>query len=106
MKARRPIFTAGPWRSDWGEQDVPREVFGIRVAREILRGRGAALVQLADGRFALTGATYATGTARALMRHVRSRARLVPERDRAWLSNVIEELGRRPSPTSSPPLRH
>ena len=48
MKARRPIFTAGPWRSDWGEQDVPREVFGIRVAREILRGRGAALVQLAE----------------------------------------------------------
>jgi hypothetical protein len=106
MRTHRPIFTAGPWHSDWGAQDEPREVSGIQVARELLRGRRGALVQLADGRFALTGTTYAAGTARALKRHLRRRSRLVSEDDRAWLSIVIEELGRRPSPASSPPLRH
>jgi hypothetical protein len=106
MKARRLIFTAGPWHSAWGEQDEPREVSGIRVVRELLRSDGGALVQLADGRFALTGTTYAAGTARALKRHLRRRSRLVPEGDRAWLSIVIEELSRRPSPISTPSLRH
>ena len=105
MRAHRPIFTVGPWDSDWGAQDEPREVSGVQVARELLRGAGGALVELADGRFALTGTTYAAGTARALKRHLRRRSRLVSEGDRAWLSTVIEELSRRSSPAASPPLR-
>jgi cell volume regulation protein A len=97
MRAQRLIFTAGPWNSDWGEQDEPRQVSGIQVARELLRreGGGETLVLLADGRFALTGATYAAGTARALMRHARRRSRCLPDGDRAWLLSVIEELNRR-----------
>ena len=106
MRAHRPIFTVGPWDSDWGAQDEPREVSGVQVARELLRGDSAALVELADGRFALTGTAYAAGTVRALKRHLRRRSRLVSEGDRAWLSSVIDELSRGPSPTSPPPLRH
>lgn len=91
------IFTAGPWHSDWGDQGEPRQVSGIQVARELLRreGGGGALVVLADGRFALTGPTYAAGTARALMRHVRRRSRRAPVGYRAWLLVVAEELRRR-----------
>src|SRR5690606_28298898 len=85
MRARRLIFTTGPWHSDWGEQDEPRQVVGIQVARELLRreGGGGALVVLADGRFALTGATFAAGSARALMRHASRRSRCAPDGDRA-----------------------
>ena len=72
----------------------------FRWPRELLRGDGGALVELADGRFALTGTTYAAGTARALKRHLRRRSRLVSEDDRAWLSTVIEELSRRSSPAA------
>lgn len=102
MRARRLIFTAGPWHSDWGEQDEPRQVVGIQVARELLRreGGGGALVALADGRFALTGATFAVGSARALMRHARRQSRCAPESDRAWLLTVTEELRGRSRPTA------
>lgn len=94
MKARRLIFTAGPWNLKWGDCSEPRQVAGVRVAEEILgrEGGGGALVVLADGRFALTGATFAAGTARALKRYARSRARYGHRSDRAWLLIVTEEL--------------
>jgi hypothetical protein len=97
MRARRLIFTAGPWHSDWGEQDEPHQVSGIQVVKGLLQREGGdgALVLLADGRFALTGSTYAAGTARALMRHARQRSRSAPDGDRTWLLVVIEELSRR-----------
>lgn len=122
MRAHRLIFTAGPWHCDWGNQDEPRQVSGVQVAKELLRreGGGGALVLLADGRFALTGITYAAGTARALMRHARRRSRCGPEADRVWLLIVTEELSRRSrrrlrpargrrrrsSPTPSSPVPH
>lgn len=104
MRARRLIFTTGPWHADWGEQDEPRQVLGVQVARELLRreGGGGTLVVLADGRLALTGATFAAGPARALMRHARRRSRSAPESDRAWLLTVVEELRGRLRPTADP----
>lgn len=91
------IFTAGPWHPDWGDQDHPRHVAGIKVARGLLRreGGGGALVILTDGRFALTGSTYTIGTARAVMRDARSRSRIASVGERAWLLMVAEELRRR-----------
>jgi cell volume regulation protein A len=90
------VFTTGPWRSDWGDHDEPRQVSGIPVAKELLRreGGGGTLVLLADNRFALTGTTYAAGTAHALTRHARRRSQCLPEGDRAWLLSVVEELDR------------
>lgn len=112
MRSHRLIFTAGPWHADWGEQDEPHQVSGIQVARELLRreGGGGALVVLADGRFALTGPTYAAGTARALMRHVRRRSRSASDDYRVWLLVVTEELRRRSwkrrRPVADGPSRH
>ena len=44
------IFTAGPWHPDWGDQDHPRHVANIKVAKSLLRreGGGGALVILTD----------------------------------------------------------
>lgn len=97
MRAHRMIFTAGPWHPDWGDQDHPRHVANIKVARGLLRreGGGGALVILTDGRFALTGSTYAIGTARAVMRDASSRSRTASVGERAWLLMVSEELRRR-----------
>jgi len=97
MRAHRMIFTAGPWHPDWGDQDHPRHVSSLKVARGLLRreGGGGALVILADGRFALTGPTYTVGTARAVMRDARSRSRTASVGERAWLLLVAEELRHR-----------
>jgi len=97
MRAHRMIFTAGPWHPDWGDQDHPRYVASIKVAKSLLHraGGGGALVILTDGRFALTGSTYAVGTARAVMRDARSRSRTASVGERAWLLTVSEELRRR-----------
>jgi hypothetical protein len=94
MKVYRPIFTAGPWRSDWGDPAQPHQVAGVGVARELLcrEDGGAALVTLTDGRYALTGATFAAGTAQALKRHARSRSRRASEGERRWLLVVVEDL--------------
>ncbi len=97
MRARRKIFTAGRWHPAWGDPDRPRHVANIKVARGLLRreGGGGALVILTDGRYALTGATFAIGTARAVMRDARSRSRTASAGERAWLLVVSEELRRR-----------
>jgi hypothetical protein len=97
MRAHRMIFTAGPWHPDWGDQDRPRHVAGIKVARGLLHREsgGGGLVILTDGRFALTGSTYAIGTARAVMRDARSKSRAASVGERAWLLMVAEELRRR-----------
>jgi len=102
MRAHRLIFTTGPWHSHWGEHDEPRQVVGIQVAGELLRREdgGEALVALADGRFALTGATFAAGSAGALMRHARRQSRCAAESDRAWLLAVTKELRGRSRPTT------
>lgn len=97
MRARRKIFTAGRWHPAWGDPDRPRRVANIKVARGLLRreGGGGALVILTDGRYALTGATFAIGTARAVTRDARSRSRTASVGERAWLLTVSEELRRR-----------
>jgi hypothetical protein len=97
MRAHRSIFTAGPWQPEWGDPNQPRQVSDSPVARKLLRREdcGGALVVLADSRFALTGDTYAAGTARALMRHARSRSRCTSGKERAWLLLVTDELNSR-----------
>lgn len=103
MKARRPILSTGPWHSEWGEPQEPEQVSGIKVTEVLLRrdGGDGALVALADGRFALTGSTFAAGTALALMRHTRQRSRHPREADSTWLLSVAEELTDSPPRTSA-----
>lgn len=97
MRAHRKIFTTGRWHPAWGDQDHPRHVSNIKVASRLLHreGGGGALVILTDGRYALTGSTYAIGTARAVMRDASSKSRTASVGERAWLLMVSEELRRR-----------
>lgn len=104
MKARRPVLSTGPWNSEWGEAEAPEQVSGIEVTEVVLRRDGGegALVALVDGRFALTGSTFAAGTALALMRHARQRSRHPREADSTWLLAVAEELSDSPPRISAP----
>ena len=104
MKARRPVLSTGPWRPEWGEPQEPEQVSGVEVTEVLLRRDGGegALVALADGRFALTGPTFAAGTALALMRHARQRSRHPREADGTWLLAVAEELSDSPPRASAP----
>ncbi len=73
---RSPIFSVKPWRPEMGDEAHPTSVEGVEVVRTLRTRREApgALVVLADGRFAVTGAgVVATGGPRQLFRYCRER---------------------------------
>jgi cell volume regulation protein A len=88
------IFSVRPTRPDDGDTGAPETVDGIEVALT-LRTRPdvpAAVVVLADGRFAVTGPDLiAVGGRRTLSRWCTRRARseTVSPQDRAWLQEAI-----------------
>ncbi len=88
------IFSVRPTRPSDGDTGAPAELGGIQVAR-ILRTRSdvaAAVVVLADGRFAVTGPDLiAMGGRRNLARWCVERAERLADspQDRAWLQEAI-----------------
>jgi potassium/hydrogen antiporter len=91
------VSTSGPWRAEDGDPAYPRQVGGTPVVEQLLTrtDRPGALVALADGRYAFTGAIVSIGSARAVRRAARERlgrARSDPER--AWWREVVGELTR------------
>jgi potassium/hydrogen antiporter len=91
------ISTSGPWRAEDGDPAYPRQVAGTPVVEQLLTrtDRPGALVALADGRYAFTGAVVSVGSARAVRRAARvriGRARSEPER--VWWREVVGELTR------------
>jgi cell volume regulation protein A len=86
-----------PWTADHGDPADPVILQGTVVV-ENLRLRadgGGALVQLEDGRYGVTGATLAVGSAEALRRYAGRRlARAADEDDALWWREVAAALRR------------
>jgi potassium/hydrogen antiporter len=78
LRGRPAIFTVRSWRHSDGDPANPDHVTGVPVVRRLRtrRGRPGALVQLADGRFAVTGeGVAAVGGSRQVYRYCRERIR-------------------------------
>jgi cell volume regulation protein A len=96
---RAAIFTVRPWSGDDGEISEPKEVGDVAVIRRlrVRRGGAGALVQLADGRFAVTGDGFvAIGGSRQLLRYCRERIRRAEEpEERAWWQEAAGVVSQR-----------
>lgn len=89
------IFSTGPWRERDGDPSRPTSVDGTAVIEQIRTRRDAAgaVVVLADGRFAYTGAITAVGTASDVRRAAQRRLRLAKsDAEQAWWREVIGSL--------------
>jgi potassium/hydrogen antiporter len=99
VRGRAAIFSVKPWREGLGDPGAPETLDGLRVARRlrVRRGEPGALVQLEDGRFAVTGeGVVAIGGPRQLFRYCRERiGRSSDEQSRAWWQEVAGALAQR-----------
>jgi len=97
LRSGSSVFSTRPWADADGDAGFPKEVEGVPVAEQIRTRRDTrgALVQLVDGRFAVTGPLLAIGGPLQLQRY--ARRRLTTEKDaaaRAWWQEVIGALAR------------
>jgi cell volume regulation protein A len=97
LRSGSAVFTTRPWSEADGDAGFPKDVEGVPVAEQIRTRRDTrgALVQLVDGRFAVTGPLLALGGPLQLQRY--ARRRLASEQDaaaRAWWQEVIGALAR------------
>jgi cell volume regulation protein A len=97
LRSGSAVFSTRSWTDDDGDAGFPADVEGVPVAEQIRTRRDTrgALVQLVDGRFALTGPQLALGGPLQLQRY--ARRRLAREEDaaaRAWWQEVIGALAR------------
>jgi cell volume regulation protein A len=97
LRASSAVFTARPWNEEDGDPGFPTTVHGVDVLEHLRTRRDTrgALVQLEDGRYAVTGPLLAVGGASQLQRY--ARRRLADENDaaaRAWWQEVIGALAR------------
>ena len=91
------IFSTRPWDPQDGDPASPDRVSGVDVIEHLRTRRDApgALVALADGRFAITGATVAVGASTQLQAYGRRRLRAdCPEAEQAWWQEVIGAVAR------------
>ena len=102
LRGRAAIFTVRPWKPAHGDPGDPETVNGVPVLRSLRtrRGEPGALVQLADGRFAVTGENVvAAGGSRQLFRYCRERIRRADDdQSRAWWQEVAGVLSQRALP--------
>jgi cell volume regulation protein A len=97
LRSGSAVFSTRPWTDGDGDAGFPKDVQGVPVAEHIRTRRDTrgALVQLVDGRFAVTGPLLAIGGPLQLQRF--ARRRLASEEDaaaRAWWQEVIGALAR------------
>ncbi len=99
MYGRAAIFSVQPWKDEFGDPGSPNRVEGVPVLRSlrIRHGEPGALVQLEDGRLAVTGeGVVAAGGPRQLFRYCRDRIRrAADEQSRAWWQEVAGVLSQR-----------
>ena len=89
------IFTTRPWLPEDGDPARPTRLANLDVLEQLRtrRDQPGALVALADGRFAYTGAITAIGSANQLQEAARRRLRVAgSEGERAWWQEVIGAL--------------
>ncbi|MGE5636565.1 MAG: potassium/proton antiporter [Nocardioidaceae bacterium] len=96
---RAAIFSVRPFGAEPGDAGAPDAVDGVPVRRVLRQRRGepGALVQLDDGRYAVTGeGLVAVGAPRRLFRYCRDRiGRAQDEQARAWWQEVAGVLAAR-----------
>jgi cell volume regulation protein A len=96
---RATIFTVRPWAPGDGDLSRPDRVSGVAVTRRLRMRRGGegALVQLVDGRFAITGeGLVAVGGSRQLLRYCGERIRRASEpEERAWWQEAAGVVSQR-----------
>jgi potassium/hydrogen antiporter len=96
---RAAIFSVRPWKPELGDPGAPTSVESAAVVRvlRVRRDERGALVQLDDGRFAVTGeGLAAVGAPRQLFRYCRERIRRARnEQARAWWQEVAGVLSAR-----------
>lgn len=96
---RATIFTVRPWQPVDGEPASPGSVGGVPVVQRLRtrRGEAGALVQLEDGRFAITGdGLVAVGGSRQLLRYCRERiGRATEPEARAWWQEAAGVVSQR-----------
>jgi potassium/hydrogen antiporter len=99
LHGRAAIFSVRPWKDEFGDPGSPEAVEGIDVLRTLRTRRGAAgaLVQLADGRLAVTGSgVVAAGGPRQLYRWCRERIRRAEDAaERSWWQEVAGVVSQR-----------
>ena len=92
LRGTQVIFSTRPWDPKDGDPASPDRVSGVDVIEHLRTRRDApgALVALADGRYAITGATVAVGASTQLQAYGRRRLRAdCPEAEQAWWQEVI-----------------
>ena len=96
---RATIFTVRPWQAADGDPGAPGSIGGVPVVRRLRtrRGEAGALVQLEDGRFAITGdGLVAVGGSRQLLRYCRDRIGREGEPEaRAWWQEAAGVVSQR-----------
>jgi potassium/hydrogen antiporter len=99
VRAHRAVFSVLPWPEAAGDPGAPEKVEGATVARKLRTRRGApgSLVQLEDGRYAVTGdGIVAVGGPRQVFRYCRERiGRAEDSESRAWWQEVAGVLSQR-----------
>jgi cell volume regulation protein A len=99
VRSHRAVFSVLPWPDAAGDPGAPEKVEGATVRRKLRTRRGAAgsLVQLEDGRYAVTGdGIVAVGGPRQVFRYCRERiARAEDAESRAWWQEVAGVLSQR-----------
>ncbi len=96
MRAAPRPFSLRPWDPADGEAGAPAAIGGVAVHDRLLTrrdGEPGALVALADGRYAFTGAVLGIGNRTALLDGARRQLRLATQdTERGWWRNVIGAL--------------
>src|SRR5215211_2806060 len=99
VRGRSSIFSVRPWTDDLGDPARPEQIDGVAVARtlRVRRGVAGALVQLADGRYAVSGqGIVAAGGPRNLFRYCRERIQRSDDpASVAWWQEVAGVLSQR-----------
>lgn len=99
LRSTPAVFTVRAWTDDDGDPGAPERVGAVAVARRLRtrRGSAGALVQLEDGRFAVTGeGVTAIGGSRQLFRYCRERIRRARDpQSRAWWQEIAGVLSQR-----------
>ena len=99
LRSTPAVFTVRAWDEAEGDPGAPERVGAVAVARRLRtrRGSAGALVQLEDGRFAVTGdGVAAIGGSRQLFRYCRERIRRARDpQSRAWWQEIAGVLSQR-----------
>jgi cell volume regulation protein A len=95
-----PPLVSGVWNGESGSPSEPELVAGIQVVRRLRARRDppGALVELEDGRLAVTGASFAIGTRADLRRYTERRAATAADGAEAlWWRQTADALTASPS---------